>query len=121
MTQSAVLYGKHLKSGFFAADNFQKLCSLSRQQLLVALSFYVQAHYRLRIGYTHIKAPVVIGNAQSVQMVLLAVSIFFAQLSYDVGDKQGFLEATVEMALKRPELRDKFLTYLQGIVAKESK
>ena len=40
---------------------------------------------------------------------------------YDVGDKQGFLEATVEMALKRPELRDKFLTYLQGIVAKESK
>ncbi len=37
---------------------------------------------------------------------------------YDVGDKQGFLEATVEMALKRPDLRDKFLTYLQGIVAK---
>lgn len=40
---------------------------------------------------------------------------------YDVGDKQGFLEATVEMALKRLDLRDKFLTYLQGIVAKESK
>ena len=63
-----------------AADNFQKLCSLSRQQLLVALSFYVQTHYRLRIGYTYIKAPVVIGNAQSVQMVLLAVSIFFTKL-----------------------------------------
>lgn len=40
---------------------------------------------------------------------------------YDVGDKQGFLEAIVEMALKRPDLRDKFLDYLQGIVAKESK
>lgn len=40
---------------------------------------------------------------------------------YDVGDKQGFLEATVEMALKRSDLRDKFLTYLQGIVAKESR
>lgn len=38
---------------------------------------------------------------------------------YDVGDKQGFLEATVEMALKRPELRDKFLAYLKDIVAKE--
>lgn len=36
---------------------------------------------------------------------------------YDVGDKQGFLEATVEMALKRPELRDKFMEYLKGIVA----
>lgn len=45
----------------------------------------------------------------------------FVGRRYDVGDKHGFLEATVEMALKRPELRDKFLTYLQGIVAKESK
>ena len=31
---------------------------------------------------------------------------------YDIGDKEGFLEATVEQALKRPELRDRFLTYL---------
>lgn len=31
---------------------------------------------------------------------------------YDVGDKQGYLEATVEYALKRPDLRDKFLKYL---------
>lgn len=39
---------------------------------------------------------------------------------YDVGDKQGFLEATVEQALKKPELRDKFLAYLKDIVEKES-
>ena len=44
----------------------------------------------------------------------------FAGRRYDVGDKQGFLEATVEMALKRDDLRDKFLTYLQDIVAKET-
>ena len=31
---------------------------------------------------------------------------------YDVGDKQGYLEATVEFALKRPDLRDTFLQYL---------
>ncbi|MGI6093477.1 MAG: UTP--glucose-1-phosphate uridylyltransferase GalU [Negativicutes bacterium] len=31
---------------------------------------------------------------------------------YDIGDKQGYLEATIEYALKRPELRDKFLRYL---------
>ena len=35
---------------------------------------------------------------------------------YDVGDKEGFLEATVEQALKRPELREAFLTYLKTIV-----
>ena len=31
---------------------------------------------------------------------------------YDIGDKEGFLEATVEQALKRPELRDRFMHYL---------
>ncbi len=35
---------------------------------------------------------------------------------YDIGDKQGYLEATVEFALKRPDLRDKFLTYLTKTV-----
>ena len=32
---------------------------------------------------------------------------------YDVGDKLGFLEATVDFALKRPELRDGFMEFLQ--------
>ncbi len=35
---------------------------------------------------------------------------------YDVGDKQGFLEATVEFALRRDDLRDSFMQYLKGIV-----
>lgn len=40
---------------------------------------------------------------------------------HDVGDKQGFLEATVEFALKREDLREGFLKYLEGIVEKENK
>ena len=32
---------------------------------------------------------------------------------YDVGDKLGFLEATVDFALKRPELRDQFMEFLE--------
>ncbi|QJA09375.1 UTP--glucose-1-phosphate uridylyltransferase GalU [Romboutsia sp. CE17] len=35
---------------------------------------------------------------------------------YDVGDKLGFLEATVDFALKRPELRDEFMEFLKGKV-----
>ncbi|MBE7030491.1 MAG: UTP--glucose-1-phosphate uridylyltransferase GalU [Ruminococcaceae bacterium] len=35
---------------------------------------------------------------------------------YDVGNKQGFLEATVEFALKRNDLRDEFMQYLRTIV-----
>lgn len=33
---------------------------------------------------------------------------------YDVGDKLGFLEATVEYALKRADLRDSFIEYLNS-------
>ena len=40
----------------------------------------------------------------------------FVGRRYDVGDKQGYLEETVEYALRRPELREKFLCYLQQIV-----
>ena len=35
---------------------------------------------------------------------------------YDVGNRMGFLEATVEFALKRDDLRDEFLTYLKTII-----
>lgn len=34
---------------------------------------------------------------------------------YDVGSKQGFLEATIEYALRRPELRDDLTVYLEKI------
>lgn len=35
---------------------------------------------------------------------------------YDVGDKQGFLEATVEYALRREDLREPFVAYLKSMV-----
>ncbi|WP_040213335.1 UTP--glucose-1-phosphate uridylyltransferase GalU [Clostridium polynesiense] len=35
---------------------------------------------------------------------------------YDVGDKLGYLQATVDYALKRPELKDGFMEYLKKIV-----
>lgn len=34
---------------------------------------------------------------------------------YDVGNKEGFLEATVEFALKREDLREEFLAYLKQL------
>ena len=34
---------------------------------------------------------------------------------YDVGDKLGFLEATVDFALKRPELQAPFMEYLKKV------
>jgi len=40
---------------------------------------------------------------------------------YDVGNKQEFLEATVEHALRREDLRDEFLEYLVKVVEKETR
>jgi UTP--glucose-1-phosphate uridylyltransferase len=40
---------------------------------------------------------------------------------YDVGDKLGFLQATVEFALKRDDLKEQFLSYLKGIVGNQDK
>jgi UTP--glucose-1-phosphate uridylyltransferase len=37
---------------------------------------------------------------------------------FDVGNKLGFLQATVEFALKREELKDEFTQYLKDIVTK---
>ncbi len=39
---------------------------------------------------------------------------------YDVGNKQGFLEATVEAALRREDLRNEFLEYLVKVVSQET-
>lgn len=39
---------------------------------------------------------------------------------YDLGDKLGFLQATVDAALKKPELRDEFLKYLNQVCEKEN-
>lgn len=40
---------------------------------------------------------------------------------YDLGDKHGFLQATVDFALKRPELRDEFLEYISSVCEKNKK
>lgn len=45
----------------------------------------------------------------------------FDGIRYDVGDKLGFLKATVEFALNREELKDNFRKYLQDLVKEISK
>ncbi|GAB6150657.1 UTP--glucose-1-phosphate uridylyltransferase GalU [Clostridium novyi] len=42
-------------------------------------------------------------------------SYCFEGRRYDVGDKLGFLEATVEFALKRDDIKEPFLKYLKSI------
>ncbi len=42
-------------------------------------------------------------------------ALIFEGKSYDAGDKLGFLKATVEMALKNPELGEDFRAYLRSL------
>lgn len=44
---------------------------------------------------------------------------YFEGKRYDVGDKQGFLQATVEFALRRDDLREEFLQYLVKVIDNE--
>ena len=39
----------------------------------------------------------------------------FDGVRHDCGNKLGFLRATVDYALKRPDLRESFLSYLKGL------
>lgn len=41
----------------------------------------------------------------------------FTGRRYDIGEKTGFIQATVDLALKRPELRSAVLEYLRRILA----
>lgn len=40
---------------------------------------------------------------------------------YDVGDKMGYLEATIDFALKRDELREPLMAYMETVVCDQSK
>ncbi|MCF8011498.1 MAG: UTP--glucose-1-phosphate uridylyltransferase GalU [Clostridiales bacterium] len=42
----------------------------------------------------------------------------FEGYRYDVGDKLGYLKATVELALERPDIGEEFSTYLKNIISK---
>ena len=43
----------------------------------------------------------------------------FEGIRYDVGEKIGFIQTTIEFALQRDDLRDKLLNYLEGVMEKE--
>lgn len=46
----------------------------------------------------------------------LVYSYYFTGQRYDVGDKLGFLKATVEFALRRKEMKESFAQYLKKVV-----
>ncbi len=55
----------------------------------------------------------------AIKNLMISQSVYaydFEGIRYDVGDKFGFIKATVEYALEREELRDKLQAYLKELV-----
>lgn len=56
----------------------------------------------------------------AIKNLMISQSVYaydFEGIRYDVGDKFGFIKATIEYALEREELRDKLQVYLKELVA----
>lgn len=55
----------------------------------------------------------------SIKSLMISQAVYaydFEGIRYDVGDKFGFIKATMEYALERDELKEKLQTYLQELV-----
>lgn len=79
--------------------------------------------------FDHIESTVP-GKGGEIQLTdalksLMAVEAMYAYdfegKRYDVGNRMGFIEATVEMALKRDDLREGVLKFIKNILEKEEK
>lgn len=57
-------------------------------------------------------------NVLNKQQAVLAYN--FEGIRYDIGDKIGFIKATLDFALKRDDTRDEILEYLQAVYEKEN-
>ena len=46
------------------------------------------------------------------------LDVYKRQIRYDVGDKFGFIKATIDFALDRPELKDDVMKYILEVAEK---
>jgi UTP--glucose-1-phosphate uridylyltransferase len=57
-------------------------------------------------------------NELNKQQAVLAYN--FEGNRYDIGDKVGFIKATIDFALRRDDIRDEVLSYLRDVNKKEN-
>ena len=58
-------------------------------------------------------------SKQSLNKIEAIYAYEFEGIRYDVGEKFGFIQSTIEMALQRSELRDQLLSYLEKLMDRE--
>ena len=121
-----IVAGDRVLENVYKVDDLVEKPSISEAPSNVA----ILGRYIINPGIFDILARTKPGKGGEIQLtdalkVLAAKEDMYAYIfegkRYDVGDKLGFLQATVEFALRRPELREELLDYLVGIVEEETK
>jgi UTP--glucose-1-phosphate uridylyltransferase len=119
-----IVEGKHIASGVYKVKNLVEKPEVDKAPSNIA----ILGRYIITPTIFEILENTKPGKGGEIQLTdalkeLLENEAMYAYTfegrRHDVGDKLGFLQATVEYALKREELRDDFLGYLKEIIDKE--
>ena len=126
VSKYGVVEGKQVAEGVYKVDGLVEKPSVEEAPSNVA----ILGRYIINPGIFEILKHTKPGKGGEIQLtdalkeLALKEDMFaytFEGKRYDVGNKQGFLEATVETALRREDLRGEFLEYLIKVVEKETK
>jgi len=126
VSKYGIVDGKFIEEGVYKVKNLVEKPSLEEAPSNIA----ILGRYIITPGIFDILDNTKPGKGGEVQLtdalkVLAAREAMYAfefeGKRYDVGDKLGFLQATVEFALRREDLREDFLKYLINITEKEAK
>jgi UTP--glucose-1-phosphate uridylyltransferase len=126
VSKYGIVDGKLIEEGVYKVKNLVEKPSLEEAPSNIA----ILGRYIITPGIFDILENTKPGRGGEIQLtdalkVLAAREAMYAfefeGKRYDVGDKLGFLQATVEFALRREDLREDFLKYLINITGKETK
>lgn len=91
--------------------------------------FAIMGRYVLSPEIFEILARLPIGQGDEIQLTdairelnkqQAVLAYVFEGTRYDIGDKMGFIKATIDFALKRDDVRDQVLAYLQEVNTREN-
>ena len=125
VSKYGIIDGKHIENGVYRVNSLVEKPSIEEapSNLAVLGRYIINPSIFEILEYTN---PGKGGEIQltdalnSLSKIETVHAYIFEGRRYDVGDKQGFLEATVDFALRREDLREEFLHYLKDTIEKEN-
>jgi UTP--glucose-1-phosphate uridylyltransferase len=124
VSKYGIVDGKNIEDGVYKVKNLVEKPSLEEAPSNIA----ILGRYIINPAIFNILENVKPGKGGEIQLTdglkdLAKIEAMYAYVfkgkRYDVGNKLGFLEATVEFALRRDEIKDEFLEFLKETVKKE--